>query len=367
MSQGGIANLAQTGGGGLIQTINGDTGSITGNTVTIFANNAANNSGASVFFTNSGTVSTLNLTDSLYNTYLGINVGVVGRGTENVGVGQNVMYNLSPNGPGVAATNVGIGFNSLPALGYGHDNVGLGADSLLRVVDGNGNIGIGRQGGYGIAGSASYNVCIGIASSHPGPCTGSYNVIIGPYTAGKFYSGSESSNILLSHFGVNAENNAIHIGTQGSGAGQQNTCYIAGIVGVTNSNAQLVTINSSTGQLGVVSGSPVVGTWSDVTGATQTLAVGNGYATDRAGGVTYTLPATATFGDLIKIVGKSGIATITPNANQQIVIGSINGTVGVTGTAVAQIAGSCIALRCITGGSSSVWRAEEYPGGWNLT
>ena len=366
MSQSGIANLAQTGGGGLIQTINGDTGSITGNVVTIYANRAANNSGASVFFTNSGTVSTLNLTDSLTNTYLGTNVGIVGRGSLNVGVGVNVMYGLSPNGPDVAAYNVGVGFNSLALLTYGDHNVALGADTLLQITTGLGNIGIGRQAGTGLAGSASYNICIGLASLYPGPCSGSYNVIIGPYTPGKFYSGSESSNILLSHFGTNGENNAIHIGTQGSGAGQQNTCYIAGIVGVTSSNAQLVTINSSTGQLGVAGGS-VVGTWTEVTGATQTLAVGNGYVTNRGGGVTYTLPATAALGDVIQIVGKSGIATITPNANQQIVIGSVNGTVGVTGTAVATNAGDCITLRCTTSGAASIWRAEGFVGNWTLS
>ncbi len=364
MSQGGIANFNNSG-LGFIQTINGDTGSITGHTVTIFANQATNNSGASVSFTNSGTVSTLNLSDSLTNTYLGNNVGVVGRGSLNVGVGTNVMYNLSPNGPGVAAYNVGVGFNSLTLLTYGDHNVGVGADTLTQITTALGNIAIGRQAGGGLTGSASYNVCIGLASLYPGSCSGSYNVIIGPYNPGKFYSGSESSNLLLSHFGTNGENNAIHIGTQGSGSGEQNTCYIAGIVGVTTSNSQLVTINSSTGQLGVAGGS-VVGTWTDVTGATQTLAVGNGYITDRGGGVTYTLPSTASLGDVIEIVGKAGLATITPNANQQINIGSASGTVGVTGTAVATNAGDCIQLRCTTSGASTVWRAQNFVGNWTL-
>lgn len=107
--------------------------------------------------------------------------------------------------------------------------------------------------------------------------------------------------------------------------------------------------------------------WTDVTGATQTLAVNNGYVTDRGGGVTYTLPASGTLGDTIKIVGKLGLATITPNANQQILIGSSSGAVGATGTAASNNVGDCIELICITAGASTVWRANSVVGTWTLT
>lgn len=107
-------------------------------------------------------------------------------------------------------------------------------------------------------------------------------------------------------------------------------------------------------------------TWTDVTGATQTLAAQNGYVTDRGGGVTYTLPASGTLGDELVIVGKAGLATITPNANQQILIGSASGAVGVTGTAVSNNAGDCITLICITAGASTVWRANSVVGTWTL-
>lgn len=106
--------------------------------------------------------------------------------------------------------------------------------------------------------------------------------------------------------------------------------------------------------------------WTDVTGATQTLAIHNGYVTNRGGGVTYTLPATASLGDTMKIVGKAGLATVTPNANQQIVIGSSSGTVGITGTAVSSDAGDCLELICITAGASTVWRAASVVGVWTL-
>ena len=108
-------------------------------------------------------------------------------------------------------------------------------------------------------------------------------------------------------------------------------------------------------------------TWTDATNATYTLAAQNGYITDRGGGVTFTLPATGSLGDIIKIVGKLGLATITPNANQQILIGSVSGQVGVLGTAVANNVGDCIELVCITAGASTVWRADSVVGTWTVT
>lgn len=323
MSQAGIASISKSGGGG-IQTINGDTGSITGNTVTIYANNASNGAGAYVKFTNSGTVSTLTLNDVFGNLYLG-----QGSGTAS----------------GSDSGNVGVGINSLNAVNNSTGNTSVGSGSGLRITTGNTNTIL----GYAVAQNL---------------LTGSGNILIGGSTTGTSYTGAESYNICIYNTGATGESSTIRIGTHGVGVGAQSTCYIAGIRDVTVSNAKLVTINSSTGQLGVSTG--IVGTWTDVTSATQTLAVGNGYVTDRGGGVTYTLPSTATFGDMIQITGKAGIAVITPNANQQIVIGALSGSIGPGGTATATNTGDCITLRCITGGASSVWRAENFVGNWTL-
>lgn len=107
--------------------------------------------------------------------------------------------------------------------------------------------------------------------------------------------------------------------------------------------------------------------WNDVTSATQTLAAENGYITDRAGGVTYTLPATGALGDAIKIVGKLGLTTIAQNANQQILIGSSSSTVGVGGSVAGINVGDCIELVCITAGANTVWRAANLVGNWTIT
>lgn len=116
------------------------------------------------------------------------------------------------------------------------------------------------------------------------------------------------------------------------------------------------------------SSSPSVSSgWTNVTGATQAMITNNNYVTNRGAGVTYTLPATASFGDSINIVGKLGLTTIAQNANQQIVVGSASSTVGVGGSVAGTNVGDCITLRCTTGGSSTVWIAESYVGVLTVT
>jgi hypothetical protein len=96
------------------------------------------------------------------------------------------------------------------------------------------------------------------------------------------------------------------------------------------------------------------------------MSVENGYVTDRSGGVVYTLPASASLGDEMIIIGKLGLTTITPNANQQILISSASGTVGVTGTVVGTNVGDCISLICSTSGASTIWRAVSFVGNWTV-
>lgn len=107
--------------------------------------------------------------------------------------------------------------------------------------------------------------------------------------------------------------------------------------------------------------------WTDVTTATQALSVNNGYFTDRSAGVTYTLPATATLGDVIKIDGKLGITTVAQNANQAIRMSGSISTTGVGGSIVGTNVGDCVTLRCSTAGASTIWIAENFVGSWTVT
>jgi len=146
------------------------------------------------------------------------------------------------------------------------------------------------------------------------------------------------------------------------------------IIGSTGATPTAGTITSTGGTITVSAGAgtlnlEVVGggfTWTDVTSATQAMSVENGYITDRGAGVVYTLPATAALGSEIIVMGKLGLTTITPNANQQILISSASGTVGVTGTAVGTNVGDCITLIATTSGASTVWRASSLVGNWTL-
>lgn len=165
------------------------------------------------------------------------------------------------------------------------------------------------------------------------------------------YGGASSS---ISNLGPLNDGELI-IGSTGAAPSAGTLTAGAGIA-ITNAAGSVTIANSSGGF-----------TWTDATSATYTFAAQNGYVTNRAGGVTYTLPASGTLGDVIKVVGKAGLATIAQNANQQIVTGNTNTTVGVGGSLAATDAGDCVSLVCITAGASTVWRTDTLFGNWTVT
>lgn len=320
MSQAGQAGRF-AGGGGIIQTINGDTGSITGPVVTIYANNAANGAGATVKFVNSGTVSTLQLTDDIVIT-------------------QNVL----------------LGGNSGNLTYTGVSNVALGCYSLYSLTSGSDNTCIGDNAGQIIT-SGSYNTIIGTYGS---PTTGNDNILIG-YATGSRYLGAETSNILIHSPGVLGENQTLVIGLDHAvfpSTQYVNKAYIGGITGNTVSNAQLVTINSSTGQLGVTNSVP--SNWSDISGAVNATA-GNGYFVNATS--TSTLPAAPAQGDTVSyIVDTANILTIQASPGQAIRIGS---TISApAGTAKSNGTGNSVTLvyRTVT----NSWISSATNGTWTV-
>lgn len=381
MSQSGLARISS---GNLPPAVplqfTGDNGTIavpSGNNITIYAD--VPHCGVSVTFDNSGSTSLLSITDNKNNMFLGSLAGPTGAytGSTNVGVGPGSMNTTT------GSNNVAVGYIALSLNSTGGSNTAIGDAALSELLSGRDNIAIGSS-------------------------------------AGSFYDSNESGNIVIGETGNAGDQNTTYIGTQGF----ISKCLIAGITGVSVSNPMMVTINSSTGQLGsfstagsavllstgssqpqwsapMTNGQVIIGstsgtplastltagagititnaagsitiaatatgfTWTDVTSATQTLAANNGYLTDRGAGVTYTLPASGAIGDTIKIVGKLGLATITPNANQQILSGAASGTVGATGTFVSNNVGDCVELVCTTSGASTVWRASNIRGTWTL-
>lgn len=195
-------------------TIAGDTGSISGSSLTIKSGVSTNNSGATVEFVNSATTSTLNVSDSgTFNTFIGRNSGDISiTGRNNTALGCGSLFELGAT----CASNTAVGEASLQQT-TGSNNTAIGTGSLTQAISGNYNLAAGQS-------------------------------------AGANYASSESSNICLNSNGVVSESNTLHIGN-GTGTGDQelNKAFICGINGNTVSNTMMVTIDSSTDQLGTMS------------------------------------------------------------------------------------------------------------------
>ncbi len=149
-----------------------------------------------------------------------------------------------------ADLNTGVGFAVFTSLTSGQNNVGFGGGTLANLTESSNNMAIGTSALSSITIGIGANTAIGFQSLS-GLLTGINNIALGSQS-GTSYLGSESSNILISNTGTLGESNTTRIGTQGSASGQQNTCYIAGIAGVTTAAPAVVTLNTSTGQLSTV-------------------------------------------------------------------------------------------------------------------
>ena len=112
----------------------------------------------------------------------------------------------------------------------GIQNVALGKNALIHNT-GSGNTALGAY-----AGRANF--------------TGSNNVLIG-VTAGDYYTGAESNNILIGNgvTGINGESGALHLGDD---SGNISKAYIGGVAGVTVANTAAVLIDTVSNQLGTV-------------------------------------------------------------------------------------------------------------------
>lgn len=231
------------GGGTPVETIDGDIGSATGSTITFDANT---NCGSTVLFDASGSTVDLKVTDANQNTIMGLTSGNSSlSGVGNTGFGTLVFQTIT-----TGTSNTAIGDEALGIVVSGNDNTAVGYTALGGIQTTSNNTAVGSTALVGNSGNN--NTAIG-ASAAASLTDGSDNIIIGN-SAGTAYTSTESSNIVIGNTGAISESNTIRIGNQGSSSGQQNTCFVAGIVGVTTSNSNFVTIDTTTGQLGATSG-----------------------------------------------------------------------------------------------------------------
>lgn len=171
--------------------------------------------------------------------------------------------------------NIGIGYLSLNEIAAGASNCCIGQGSGQHIGAGSWNMTIGQGSGYSVT-SGNYNTSYGaysmysLTTGNNNICIGSNSTSVSPYGSGGNYTGSESSNICIHNYGVTGESNKIRIGTQGTGAGQQNAAYIAGIYGVTVGATNGVVQIDNAGQLGSTNSPSVTGTVTAGTGFTAT-------------------------------------------------------------------------------------------------
>jgi len=392
-------------GGQPINTINGDSGSITGSTVTIYANQASTNAGSSVKFVNSGTTSTFNVTDTGLNTLIGSlagNSSLTGQfntslgygtlraltsGANNVALGINSMinvqtgfqnvavgYNSMGSGAATSSGNVALGVNCMINLTSGGNNVGVGSCmgagtitntnnvavghvSLNALSSGTGNTAVG-QNALNDMSTGDYNTAIGINALET-ISSGTWNTALG-INSGQSNTTTDSHNIYIRNVGASGESNTIRIGTQGNGNGEQDTCFVAGIAGVTVSNQANVVIDTTTGQLaeGAATGTYA---WIDTSGAFSPLK-GNGYFITAT--ATGTLPASPTQGDTIQFfVDTTDILTIQTAGTQTIRMGTLITSGG--GTAVSTQRGDSCEL--VYRASNDSWQCVDMIGTWVIS
>lgn len=98
--------------------------------------------------------------------------------------------------------------------------------------------------------------------------------------------------------------------------------------------------------------------WTDVTGTSATMAVNNGYVADNAGLVTLTLPATAAFGSVFRIVGKGAGGWTIAQATGQTIHFLGSNTTTTTGSLSSTTRYDCVELICTTANTDFVVRSS---------
>ncbi|HVW99249.1 MAG TPA: hypothetical protein VHA52_02245 [Candidatus Babeliaceae bacterium] len=260
---------------GNIETLTGDTGgpiSPVANNINILSLPMA---GSSVSFSGTASTSTiaLNTTDANANTIIGHSAGnssitgenntalgfatlnVLTSGNDNVAIGESALTSLDSGTRNVAVgtlagesitdggSNVLIGRSAGGALTTGLQNILIGDSAGDAIIAANNNIALGANT-LGSLTSGNSNIALG--SNLGSLLTGTANIAIG-VGSGTNYTSSESNNILINNTGIIGDSGVIRIGN-----GNQTSAYIAGVSGVSVSNQNFVTIDTSTGQLGSV-------------------------------------------------------------------------------------------------------------------
>jgi len=169
--------------------------------------------------------------------------------------------------------------------------------------------------------------------------------------------GNPSINTLTANVILPSDDNSVLIG---------NTSSISGVA--PGSAGQLLQCNGSTLPPSWVTPTQSGLTWNDVTTITQSMLAQNGYLANNAAQIVFTLPSTAPQFSIIAIQGYgAGGWKISQNANQQIIFGSSQSTVGITGYIESTNRYDCIQLIAAVGGANTIWLCQNSVGNMIVT
>ncbi len=229
---------------------------------------------------------------------------------------------------GLAVRNVALGYQSLNAIDTGYENMAAGNGSLKVCTTGYQNVAFGEAALNKLT-TGHQNSAFG-SGALSNITTGSDNVAFGENSGYNCSSGSESSNVFVGSLGIFADSNTVRIGEQGSGAGQQQDAYIAGVFlphVALNANQKLTIIdvngklgsivNGASGTILQSNGAGAAPTWVTNTGGFTTGHTDSGDATVAASALTFAGNST-----LIHTTGSGSTVTIGQQTNP-----TISGTV----------------------------------------
>jgi len=239
----------------------------------------------------------------------------------NVVAGQDALTAMATN----CRNNVVLGRNAMTAATDSRGNVAIGFNSCIAQLTQLANTAVGQNTLTVATTGAGLNTAIGQGTLAL-VVTGDSNTALGTGAGGALTT-SDSDNICIGHAGVVGDNNILRIGTQGTGAAQQDTTFIAGIVDVAVTNDGMVIIDSA-GQLGsqvelVMPENPAFLAYNSVTDAnvtgdattftvdfdTEVFDQGGDFAAD-----TFTAPVTGRY-QLNATVNVNGITTAMTTGN----------------------------------------------------
>ena len=189
---------------------------------------------------------------------------------------------------------------------------------------------------------------IGTLDGNTGSATGPTVTIAG---SGVVSTSATSATLTIVSTAANVIN-----ATTGSATASSNAFSIVGGTGITTSaTGSTVTITASGGGSGIYP-------FSNTTGATQAMAVNTGYvANDGATLVTFTLPATASVGQVVAVQGAgTGLWTLAQNAGQSISFNSVTSTVGAGGSLSSTSQFDSVYLMCVT--ANTAWAVNNSVG-----